>query len=149
MLFVTGTNDFAYPLDSLKKSYSVVPGPVTLCIRLEMPHSHPDGWAPAEIHIFTEHLFRGGLGLPAISRTTCLWGVARAGVGSKHHLRAAYLLHTRDTGPWVKRKWHCSPAEKRNIRVAAPIPDGTTACYLAVEDDRGAYASSRHEEIAP
>lgn len=148
MLFVTGTNDSAYPLDSLKKSYSVVPGPAALCVRREMPHSHTDGWAPVEIHLFTDHLFRKGPALPLVSRATCVRGVARAGFCSERPFRAAYLLHTSDTGAWVTRKWHSSPAKKSHIRVIAPISDGTTACFLAVEDDRGAYASSPYEEVS-
>jgi dienelactone hydrolase len=40
MLWVTGTNDFAYPMDSLQKSYRLTQGDRTLCIRIRMPHGH-------------------------------------------------------------------------------------------------------------
>jgi len=50
MLWVTGTNDFAYPLDSLQRSYRLPRGPRSLCIRVEMPHGHgPPGENPEEI----------------------------------------------------------------------------------------------------
>jgi cephalosporin-C deacetylase-like acetyl esterase len=34
MLWVTGTNDFAYPMDSLQKSYRLTKGPHALCLRV-------------------------------------------------------------------------------------------------------------------
>jgi hypothetical protein len=40
MLWVTGTNDFAYPMDSLQKSYRLPSGPRALCITVRMPHGH-------------------------------------------------------------------------------------------------------------
>ncbi|MFA6632361.1 MAG: acetylxylan esterase [Kiritimatiellia bacterium] len=39
-LWVTGSNDFAYPMDSLQKSYRALKVPFTLCVRLRMPHGH-------------------------------------------------------------------------------------------------------------
>jgi hypothetical protein len=35
ILFVTSTNDFAYTMDSLKKTYSLPKGSVNLCVRLD------------------------------------------------------------------------------------------------------------------
>ncbi|MDR0870890.1 MAG: acetylxylan esterase, partial [Planctomycetaceae bacterium] len=40
ILFVNGTNDFAYPLDSYEKTYSKPKGGVTLSITLRRPHGH-------------------------------------------------------------------------------------------------------------
>jgi dipeptidyl aminopeptidase/acylaminoacyl peptidase len=39
VLFVNGTNDFAYPLDSYQKSYRLVRDRA-LCITINMPHGH-------------------------------------------------------------------------------------------------------------
>ena len=48
-----GAHDrFAYPLDSMQKSYTVQGGEHRLCVRVEMAHSHADGWAPEEIGRF-------------------------------------------------------------------------------------------------
>ena len=58
MLWVSGTNDFAYPLDSLRKSYELPKGPHTLVIRLRMPHSHADGASPAEIGAFADSILK-------------------------------------------------------------------------------------------
>ena len=70
----SGTNDFAYPLDSMQKSYTIQGGEHRLCVRVEMPHSHADGWAPDEIGRFADQLF--GVGedvspLPVVVESGC------------------------------------------------------------------------------
>ena len=58
MLWVTGTNDFAYPMDSLQKSYRLPQAERTLAIRVRMPHGHgAAGEKPGEIHAFADSLF--------------------------------------------------------------------------------------------
>ena len=47
ILFVNGTNDFAYPLDSYQKSYQLVKVPTDLCVTVRMPHGHPAGMETA------------------------------------------------------------------------------------------------------
>ena len=65
MLFVNGTNDFAYPLDSYQKSYRLVKDR-TLCVTVNMPHGHPQGWAPVEIGLFVDQHLRKGKPLAQI-----------------------------------------------------------------------------------
>jgi len=70
----SGTNDFAYPLDSMQKSYTIQGGEHRLSVRVEMPHSHADGWAPDEIGRFADQLF--GVGedvspLPVVVESGC------------------------------------------------------------------------------
>ncbi len=54
ILFVNGTNDIHYPLDSYQKSFDLVPGRKQLRIEVNMKHGHPAGWAPAEIGRFID-----------------------------------------------------------------------------------------------
>src|SRR5262249_12728073 len=66
VLFVNGTNDFAYPLDSYQKAYRLVKDR-QLCVTVNMPHGHPQGWAPVEIGIFMDqYLKKAGDELPRI-----------------------------------------------------------------------------------
>ncbi len=60
ILFVNGTNDRHYQLDSYRKSYELVTAPRTLCVTVNMPHGHPAGWAPPEIGAFVDSLLKGG-----------------------------------------------------------------------------------------
>jgi hypothetical protein len=57
-LWVDGTNDSFYPLDSLRKSYLLPRVPRTLSIRVRMPHSHDEGECPEEIYAFADRLLR-------------------------------------------------------------------------------------------
>src|SRR5262249_30738010 len=64
ILFVNGTNDIHYPLDSYQKSFDVVPGQKQLRIEVNMRHGHPPGWAPQEIGLFIDSFCRNGQPLP-------------------------------------------------------------------------------------
>ncbi|MCA9210006.1 MAG: dienelactone hydrolase family protein, partial [Planctomycetales bacterium] len=67
ILFVNGTNDFAYPLDSYMKCYRLVPGDKQMRVTVNMPHSHPAGWNPSEIGLFVDQHLRGGDPLPKLA----------------------------------------------------------------------------------
>ena len=58
----------------MQKSYTIAGGEHRLCVRVEMPHSHADGWAPEEIGRFADQLF--GVGedvspLPVVVESGC------------------------------------------------------------------------------
>ena len=67
ILFVNGTNDFAYPLDSYQKSYQLVKVPTDLCVTVRMPHGHPEGWKPQEIGLFVDSVLKQGTPPPRLS----------------------------------------------------------------------------------
>ena len=157
LLFVTGTNDFAYPLDSLKMSYSIAPGPLWLCVRKEMPHGHGVGWEPEEIGAFMDFQLCDGPALPRVVEMETYGSSVRARFRSSRELAAAWLLYTTDSGRWQERKWHQVPAEFTIDKVekayggaiTAEIPSGTTTYYLAVEDTEGLYGNCSHVERRP
>jgi hypothetical protein len=66
MLFVSGTNDFAYPINILEMSCALPSGVVTRCVRVGMAHGHEPGWAPREIGIFADQHLMNGVPLPVI-----------------------------------------------------------------------------------
>lgn len=150
VLWVTGTNDFAYPMDSLQKSYRAAPGPRTLCIRLRMPHGHGGpGENPAEIRAFADSVLGNGPPLPRI--TTC--GVDRGTMWvefeASSRVTGAELLYTCDSGPWQKRKWQAVAAslDQAKRRAEARIPDGAVVCYINLADERSLIVSSEHIEM--
>lgn len=147
IMFVTGTNDFAYPMDSLKKSYSVVKGPLTLCVRPEMPHGHEPGWAPKEIQAYTDIFFCKTPALPKISIMTLDRNHASATYSSDRKMAGAYLLYTKDKGAWQTRKWVQVPAVLGKGSINADLPPDATVFYLALETDDGLWVSTSHEEI--
>ena len=155
MLFVTGTNDFAYPMDSLKMSYSLVPGPVSLCVRPAMPHGHIEGWSPVEIGMFMDSQLGTGKGIPRVQNMVTDGDVVRAKYRSAREVGKAYLIYTCDDGPWQDRKWHqCETEFSMDMvgneyagSISVTLPLDVTTYYLAVEDTAGALGSCPHECI--
>jgi PhoPQ-activated pathogenicity-related protein len=148
VFFMNGTNDFAYPLDSYAKTYSQVKGQRNLRITVNMPHSHPDGWTPAEIGLFIDGCLRGGRPLPVISRPQMTRDRVRVKVTARTRLNSAALHYTTETGPINKRQWQTVPGriDGSDICVQAP-PEDATIWFLTATDERGALVSS--ESIFP
>lgn len=146
ILFVNGTNDFAYPLGSYRKSYRLVTrAPVDLCVTVKMPHGHSQGWAPREIGLFVDSVLKVGPPLPRLSEPKVDAAKIEARVTAPGPVRAAKVHYTTDAGPWQKREWTTKDAALDGDRVAAELPaTGPVAAYFTVEDGRGAVASSPH-----
>jgi hypothetical protein len=150
ILWVTGSNDFAYTLEALQLSYRLPKGPRTLCIRLRMPHGHGGaGENPEEIHVFADSILKGGAPLPVVTGTgrtaTNVW----ATFNSQNSVTRAELNFTRDTGRWQDRKWASLPANLTNGRVTATLPPGTRVYYFNLIDAQDCVVSTEHEELPP
>ncbi len=149
MLWVTGSNDFAFTLPGLQKSYRATKGPRTLCIRLRMPHGHGGpGENPEEIHVFANSLLKGG---KPLARTTGqgrdgneVWATFEAEVP----IVKAELNYTKDTGKWQDREWTAIEAHVEPGKVTATLPEGTTVYYLNLIDERDLVVSTEHVEVA-
>jgi hypothetical protein len=148
ILFVNGTNDFAYPLDSYRKSYRLVQGPVWRTIRVRMPHGHPQGWAPKEIGIFVDSVLRKGDPLQKIGPMKTTGSKVSASFEAKHPIVRAELSYTTDTGAWQKRGWQTVEAGLHEGTVSAELPaDRPVVCFLNIIDRRGALVSTEHIEL--
>jgi dienelactone hydrolase len=149
-LWVAGTNDFAYPLDSLQKSYRLPKSPRTLAIRLRMPHGHSGpGERPEEIRAFADHIVGAGQPLASIHRQGRNGRKAWAGYRASVPLERAELLYTTQTGKWQDRLWIAVPAEvdSSGKRVSAVLPEGVTVYYFNLIDRRGLVVSSEHQTL--
>jgi dienelactone hydrolase len=143
MLFVNGTNDFAYPLDSYMKSFALPRGDKALRVTVNMPHGHPQGWAPQEIGRFVDEHLRKGPPLPRLStpESSAAGIVVRCTNGVP--LQSGSLHSTTGDGPVNKRTWTSTPARIEGDTLHAPAPeDGVTAWFLTATDSRGATVSS-------
>jgi dienelactone hydrolase len=149
MLWVNGTNDFAYPPDSWQKSYRLPSGPRTLCLRIRMPHGHgPAGENPEEIHRVANHILRGEAPLATITAQGDSGDDAWAEFKAESPLTKAELCFTRDRGKWQDRHWEAAPAaiDAEHGKVTAKIPSGATVYYLNLFDERDCVVSSEHAE---
>ena len=148
MLWVTGTNDFAFPLPNLQKSYRLPPGERTLAVRVAMAHGQEQGAAPEEIALLADRLLKGG---PAPARIT---GQGANGAGAWATFKAdrpvakAELNYTCDKGAWKERKWKTVPADLDTAagKVNAALPDGVTVYYFNLVDGAGRVVSTEHVE---
>jgi dienelactone hydrolase len=147
-LWVTGTNDYFYPLDAFQRSYRLPCGPRTLSIRLRMPHGGPGVLEAKEIHVFADSLLKGGEPLTQITGQGRIGRVVWATYRSPRPLARAELNITCDAGPWRDRRWEAVPAQvKAGGRIEAALSENTTVYYLNLFDDRGCVVSTEHEEI--
>jgi hypothetical protein len=149
MLWVNGTNDFAYPMDSWKKSYLLPQTDRTLCLRIRMPHGHgPAGENPEEIQVFADSILKQEKPLPRIQEQGTegdkVWAVFQSDVT----ISKAELCFTRKTGRWQDREWESIPADIDTVtsRVSATVPSDATVFYLNLIDERDCVVSTMHVE---
>lgn len=143
ILFVNGTNDFAYPIDSYMKSYNAVPGEKQMRMTVNMPHGHPPGWEPREIGLFIDQHLIGGAALPQPGEPTVTDKQAMATCKSATPLKEAALHYSTDGGPINKRAWKSVPAKIDGTTITTAAPPGDAAVwFLTVTDDRGAIVST-------
>jgi len=143
MLFVNGTNDPHFYLDSYAKTYALVKDK-NLCIKIGLKHSHHYGWNNDEIFAFINSYLNGSAALDKIEKVMLTEGQS---VYTKVKLHApivkAQLNYTTDTTKALKdRKWQSVEAkmDKDQIKAILP-PTGTTMWYFSVTDDRGLQTS--------
>jgi cephalosporin-C deacetylase-like acetyl esterase len=142
MLFVNGSNDFAYPLDSYMKTYRLVQSAKNIRIEPAMAHGHL--FDVKEVLAFFDSVFQGGTPLPRVTRVAVEKGQVVAEVESPSALQQATLQFT--SGPHRENKtrpWQARPLaiDGKTIRGDAP-PADATAWYVTVTDERGLLVSS-------
>jgi len=152
MLWVDGTNDFAFTLQALQSSYLAAPGPRALSTRVRMQHAHGGpGESPEEIRAFADSIVNGGVPLARITGQGTDDGAAWAEYESKTPIVSATLNYTRDGGAWQKRNWETLPAtiDGARHRASAHVPDGATAWFLNLTDNRNLIVSGEHQTPQP
>jgi hypothetical protein len=145
ILFLNGTNDFAYPLDSYQKSYQLVKSPRTLSVRVRLPHGHI--WTFGEVDAFIDSHLKKGASLLEIG--PMLREGESVSTQVKGKARKAMLHYAIATGPWQKREWKSIAAEIDEGTVRAKLPaDRPLVYFLGVTDARDVEVSTPHELIA-
>lgn len=144
ILFVNGTHDIHYPLDSYQRSHDLIPAEKEMRIEPRMGHSHPAGWAPVEIGLFIDSHCRDGVPLPKPTKPTIAEdGKVRVTIASEIPLKKASLHHTAGTGLRSERKWETIDAIIEGDTVIAPAPPaGANTWFITIIDERDALVST-------
>lgn len=147
ILFLNGTTDFAYPLDSYQKSYRLVPEKYRhLAIVTNLPHGHI--WTFPEVHAFVDHVLRKTPAMAKAETPRIENGQLTALVNSSSAIKSVSLCYTTNTGPWQKRQWISMPGSFANHRAVAALPaDRPLVAYLAIVDQRGLRVSTDLVEL--
>ncbi|SMP72283.1 PhoPQ-activated pathogenicity-related protein [Neorhodopirellula lusitana] len=139
-LWVNGTHDIHYVLDSYAKSYAKVQGPRTMRIQPRMRHSHQAGWNPPEIQIFVHSVLTlASVGPMHVSDD----GIVTVPYQSDTKIVQSELHFTTETGLRSKRKWEkvdCGISDGKVQAVGLP-PEAIT-WLVTLTDDRGALVST-------
>ncbi len=148
MLWVTGTNDFAYPMDSLQKSYRLPASARTLCLRVRMAHAHGGpGEHPEEIRAMADAILKDGAPLARVTSTGRHGREVWTTFTSEAPIVKAELNYTTDTGKWQDRNWQTIPARLDLGKASAVLPEEVSVYYFNLIDERDLVVSSEHEEL--
>ncbi len=147
MLFLNGTSDFAYPLDSYQKSYRLVPQNLRhLSIVTNLPHGHI--WTFNEVDAFVDQVLQHSPPLLNPSALGLKGSTVQVQIASAKSLKQASLCYTADTGPWNKRRWSSQPAQLKGRSIIAQLPQlRPLTAYIALLDERGLRVSSDFIEL--
>jgi lysophospholipase L1-like esterase len=147
MLFLNGTNDFAYPLDSYRKTIEQVrPELATVSIQVRLPHGHI--WRFGVVDAFIDSHVRAGAPLAQLGELRVIDGQATAPiVNDVRDIKEVKLLYSHDVGEWPKRKWETRAGkfDKESGRLSATIPAKRPIAFiLQATDGRGNPTSTTH-----
>ncbi|PQO25382.1 acylamino acid-releasing protein [Blastopirellula marina] len=144
ILFVNGTNDFAYPLDSYMKSYQAVPDEVhkQLSITVKMPHSHPAGWNPPQIGHFMDQWLKRGEPMPMVDHPQVKGDHVQLRYDTATVAKAA-IHWTTDDKAVNAHDWKSADATvKEDIILAPKPPENAKLWYMTVQTEDGSVVST-------
>lgn len=143
IFFISGTDDFAYPLASMIKTFELIKGQRNIRITPHMKHSHPAGWNPKEIFYFIDQYLNDGKPIPQITSPVMQDNKAIAILISKTKPKSVKLNYTFDSNPSEDRKWQTIDANISKNTITAPLPPNTAVWFFTVKDEHDCIISSR------
>lgn len=146
VLWCTGSNDFAYPLDSLQRCYDLLPQAPTLSVKVRMPHGHPPAGDPPEITAFANSVVADGAPLPEVTAAKMTDGVLSVAWKSpRRKVVKASLVRTDSTIPeWKERPYVFEPIDFSGAALSVRVPSAAVLWYVNLETEDGLIVSTRH-----
>ena len=146
-LFFSGSNDFAFPLDALNRSYHRVPAQgKRLSVRLAYPHNHTECWTEETVFDFAAATLEGRE-LPSLATPVLKDGNASCRFDSAgRKIASAALFYTRASGAFPDRVWNRLDLSADNRELSLPLPPHVTAFFFSLFTADGCCYSS---EMSP
>lgn len=142
VLFINGTNDGHFFLDSYAKTYSMVKNR-NLSVKIGLRHNHSSGWGNDEVYYFINSYLNGTTPLPKLEAVKIKKTLISAKIKSVAAIDKAYLNYTTDTATVLKdKKW-----ERKEVNIKgdqawlSALPEGVKIWYLSIVDNRGLQVS--------
>ena len=142
VMFLNGTNDFAYPMDSYAKSCALVKTEKNYSIQLNMKHGHIFDFK--EFFVFADQYLNQGTPMHVVGSPAVTNKRLSVEVESKTKLISARLHYTTEAHSNNRgRKWTSVNLQVQGKRVQGQAPpENATVWYVEVVDERGMVASS-------
>lgn len=139
---VTGTRDFAYPLESFARTYTLTKGPVQFRITPEMGHGGQFLTSTPEVTVFLDQVLRGGGPLPTVRIPQLGAESVTATVAASGPVTAQFH-YTTAHGPNKTREWKTVAATVTGDTVSAARPRPRFVIgYFTIKDARVYTVSS-------
>jgi dienelactone hydrolase len=142
ILFINGTNDFAYFVENWYKTAQLVPNH-RLALIPQMKHSHPHGAEPGEIFNFIQYHLGQGEGFASFENANMEGEMLKANINHESNGRnEIYLVYTRDNARSPNRDWKMMEIELMENNIEKLVPKEALLWYLYLIDERGNRISS-------
>ena len=147
-MWVTGTNDFHFPLTISQKSSQSVNGPATLLWALRFGHGNTTSQSLDQMYLFANQVVNGDPALIKFGKPTQYGNKVSARYTTDLSVSSAQLLYTYDKDSiWPNKFWYGTPATITSDSIFANIPVGACAVFLNASDSRGATVNTEYLEI--
>ena len=148
VLWLAGTNDRAFSIPALMKSFGSVKGEKHLSLKVRLPHGHwPVSEEAPEVTAFADSLCKGGRRLTNLAPVEFCRASRHASceVSADAMPKEVCLVYTDGTDDsWEKREWKINAAklDAQGKRIEAEVPASATAFFFNVVDSEGRVSSS-------
>lgn len=140
VLWFSWTGDDHFPMDCLAASRAKVSGISTAALVPNMKHGHGPAWDRPESYAFAKSVLQDGKPWCVPESTKIDGRTLTAVFTSTKPLDSATLISTTGTGFTSKRQWIEAAAvlkqENGKWIATAPVPQGTTACFMNVSSGK-------------
>ncbi|MEX2595107.1 MAG: acetylxylan esterase [Anditalea sp.] len=142
ILFINGTNDFAYFVENWDKTVKLAKDH-QFCLIPEMKHSHLHGAEPEEVYNFIKQHLEDGPTIPSFQRIEKVGGQLKAYLkNDPKDIKEVHLVYTKDRKHSPERKWEMLELKIKEGTIATTIPEETLLCYIYLIDKNGNRISS-------